>query len=260
MRIMKKFLTGSLWLLTVLDPTFLLASDCRLALAQQTPVLQVSPLTYMDLESAVDLESAIWGADMAASAEMLKSRIDVFSGGQLKLSIDGQLVGLLNVQKINAKNLVVLENTNHASQAGAWADFTDEGFIVSSHEPDGDAFFMLNITTQIPTSHVKGISRSLLGETLIRNLIQVVKDQKIKHIYGITRLNGFASYKSNHPTLETTTAISEYLDQVNTGIIRDPALSFHLRMGAKLVRPVANAMPEDDDSQGYGALIVYKIP
>ncbi len=248
-------------LIYALQPTFA-STPCGKSLTnvplEASPGLKVSELSLEDTEKAQELDKAVWGDEMAATTQKMISRIESFPEGQFKLEKGDQLLGVLNTQRIESTRLEILSQEGFYNAEGAWSYFTDSGWIKNSHDIAGDALFMINISTAIPDSlSLTGLGRSDIGEALIMKLIDHAKRKRINKIFGITRVNGFRKYLGDEEPDKS--AIHNYLKRVKQKEIRDPALSFHLRMGAKIISSVENAMPEDSDSYSYGALIVYEL-
>lgn len=242
----KKF---SVFIILSLASSFAHATLC-------TPLLEVRSASSADVPAMVELDRAAWGEAMAADSDKLLSRIDTFKEGQLVILSDGTILGFVNSQKISS-------TIKYIGEQGTWPAVTGHGFIKETHKSEGSVLFLINIT--VDTSiRSKGFKRSLVGGELIKHLLKIAKTQNIVQVEGITRLNGFKSYLQKNNLLgsyshHSLTQVNEYIQKVRIGEVRDPALSFHLDQGARVVGPIKNAMPEDHDSLLWGALIVYQI-
>lgn len=207
-------------------------------------------------EDAIDLsilDRKVWGHQMAASPEKLISRIETFPEGQIVATSDGVLIGFINSQKTSKSIQYIGENKT-------WPQVTGNGFIDETHNPAGKILFLINLTVDFDAKQV-GQNRSMVGAQLVKEALKLARMNGITEVEGITRLNGFKKYviaqSSAGNNSPENVLVSEYLNKVESGNLRDPALSFHLAQGAEVKGPIKDAMPDDIDSLQWGALIVY---
>lgn len=218
---------------------------------------QVIDLRAARLEDAIGmaaLDLKVWGPEMAATSEKFASRIYTFPEGQILALSEGSLLGFINSQKTTS-------GIDYLAQETTWPKVTGHGFIDETHKPNGKVLFLINLSVDFDSKKI-GTSRSSVGARLIQEAFHLAKKEGISRIEGITRLNGFRNYYEIHSKanpIEESELISQYLINVASGELRDPALSFHLDQGAEIVGPIKNAMPKDDDSLEWGALIVYQV-
>lgn len=207
--------------------------------------------SHTDVLEMTALDLKIWGPEMGATPNRLQSRIDTFPAGQLVIRDGDQVLGFISSQRISSRIDYRSPNTN-------WPNVTGNGFIAETHIPKGPVLFLINISVD----HSMGSSqksRSAIGELLINGILEVARNENVDVVEGITRLNGFKKFLESQNYGSQEQQVTEYIQQVVSGKIKDPALSFHLSRGASVVAPIKNAMPHDKDSLEWGALIVYKI-
>lgn len=227
------------------------ASDCADDLRDLTQFV-VRPVSLGDLAELLIVENEAW-QELAATAGKLISRTEIFPEGQL-LAMDStqKVVGFLNTQRLTEQRIYEsLES--HTGDSDHWGVLSGDGFISSSHDPQGDVLFMINLTTRISKD---GQSRRRnIGAVLVQSAIDFARKMNVSKIYGLTRLNGFRGFMREHPAAD----IHEYIRSVISGRWRDPALSFHLKQGARFLTPVFNSMKDDIESHTWGALICYDL-
>lgn len=207
-----------------------------------------------DLRGALDLERKVWGA-MAASDSQLSNRFKIYPQGQfIVLDPDERFSGMVNSFRCKEAELQKRLREPTGNFQDKWNQLTDNGAFQNVHDPGGNVLFLANLST-LPREKTSALTRAELGHSLMNQIFLHAKQSGLSKIYGLTRLNGFAEYQRKKPQA----TVQDYVAAVERNELRDPALSFHLRMGAKVLSPVANAMALDNDSLGWGALIVYSI-
>lgn len=206
------------------------------------------------------IERRAWSV-MAASQTKLLERANRFPEGQFISIHQGQILGFLNTQRISAMLIQSLLDGESPSTPyrDHWSALTDNGTLRSSHSSEGNILFLINVTTD--TVLPQGIHRSQVGEGLIKSAKQFARKNRILKIVGLTRLNGLQRFTKINYSSQTIdhSEVDSYIHRVEIGLQRDPSLSFHLRQGARVLKAIPNAMADDIDSLGWGALIEYQI-
>ena len=137
-----------------------------------------------------------------------------------------------------------------------WDAATDGGSLSDSiHDPDGEIFFAVSITTNPEYS-----GRGIAAHTL-RAARQVARRSGAKYFVGYGRLPNFA--ESN------TLDITEHMDRSREdGGPSDLGLRIHWKAGGQPVRsasgqqvylPIPNSMPHDTQSRGWGFLVAVPL-
>ena len=229
--------------------------------------IQVQNATIDDVLALAELDHKVWGS-LAASSSKLASRVELFPEGQFKaISNEDVIAGFLNTQKVSLKpeETLDIEGAFMEGYLDAWSFLTDNGFLKRTHSRFGEGLFLVNLTTDI--SHGKSHRRQI-GKQLIIAALKFSKEQNLRFIRGVTRVNGFAAYLQKiHPEYATFNSerkhaiqkseIGTYINAVSEGKEKDPALGFHLREGASIIAVIENAMIGDKDSEAWGVLISY---
>lgn len=214
--------------------------------------IDLSRAQAADVKEMAALDVIAWGEAMAATPSKLLARIHTFPDGQVVAKSGNRLLGFVNSQKISG-------SIRYLGQNSTWPAVTGHGFIDEAHKPSGSVLFLINLTVDFKINDL-GLSRSGVGAALIKSILELARNDRIRLVEGITRLNGLRAYLQRKSASTGSFAdITEYIERVKKKEIRDPALSFHLDQGAEVVGPIKNAMPGDEDSLQWGALIAYQI-
>ncbi len=169
--------------------------------------------------------------------EQLTNHITLFPEGALCVEIDGEIVGSMT-------SLLVNFDPDHPFHT--WEEITDNGYIRGSHTPTGNTLYVVDIC-------VKPAYRKLdLGKLLMQSMYDVVIHKNIDRLLGGGRMPGY------HKHSDKLTP-DEYLENVLTGALRDPVISFLLRCGRTPVALVENYL-EDEESHNYGVLMEWRNP
>jgi len=235
-----------------------------------------------DVKKIVDVEVKSWpepaekGGAMRATTEKFKNRIKIegllvaqYLGPKITFSYKNNtlstlqkdsIIGMISYQIVNCdidfkklyekKLMDGIIDWDHLVKTGLpndWYEATDSGYVLNTHKPDGNTGFLIGV----------GIIPEARGLKLVDKLVEaVLKDaekKNLKQVIGYVRLPGFHKY-SNQITIE------EYFNSKREdGQYLDPVSRFHSRMGAKLLCVIPNAMYDDAESHGYGALAWYDL-
>ncbi|PWU22227.1 MAG: hypothetical protein C5B49_01205 [Bdellovibrio sp.] len=219
---------------------------------------QIRNASMADIPALMAVENKAWGV-LAADPSTLADRMSRFKEGQfVRSELSGDVSGFLNTVVID-KSFVFETISSEDALVGRWEAITRAPAEVALQNADGErVLFLINLTT-LPMGH-EGTSRSAIAASLIDSAKNLAKRMGIKQAFGLTRINGFRKYvaMSNDRRSERATC-ERYLADVLNQKVRDPALSFHLKQGAKIAFPVPKSMLDDDESLGWGVLIYYDV-
>lgn len=191
-----------------------------------------------DVPAMAQVEAASWPAPLAADAEAIRKRIEVFPDGQWVAQFDGEVIGTCYAQRLSAE---FFDRTLKQYDL-----LTDQGTFAASHDPAGSIFQLVGV----------GVARPISGMSLGRRMV----DQQItlaRRMPGIERIIGFTRPTGYHRQQDTP--IDEYVHLEDRGHPIDRVLSFHLMFGAKIVSTHADFRPADEEACGYGVLIEYPV-
>jgi GNAT superfamily N-acetyltransferase len=124
-----------------------------------------------------------------------------------------------------------------------WKEVTGNG-LFSTHDPAGKTLYGAEVFVD-PTVRRRGIGRSLYAARR-----RLCRELNLKRIIAAGRLPGFHRYAQS---MDATT----YAMKVIWGDIEDPVLRFQLREGFQFCGVVRGYIPEDVESCGHAALIVW---
>lgn len=175
-------------------------------------------------------------SDLWWKPEQLTNHVTLFQEGALCVEVDGILCGSITGLIINFNP----DEPNHS-----WSEATDNGYI-RNHNPKGNTLYIVDICIS-PRYRKLG-----LGKWLMQSMYETVTHLNLDRLLGGGRLPGYHlhSKKIN---------ISEYVDKLLTGELKDPVITFLLRCGRTPVVPVSNYL-EDEESHNYGLLMEWKNP
>jgi len=183
-----------------------------------------------DLPSLERLESLAWAEQLQASPSVLKTRLETSPTTNLVCEMDGKVVAVLYMQRIQSEDDVDKQKFMEISQ---------------THDPAGRILQLVAIATDPEVSNM-GIGSELRSFAL--HLARL--DPTVDFVIGVTRCRDFKGGKGT---------MQQYVDDHKAGRIVDPIVDFHTSYGAEVVRIVPDFRPEDKENEGVGVLIKYGI-
>ncbi|MGK7379388.1 GNAT family N-acetyltransferase [Planococcus sp. 1R117A] len=174
--------------------------------------------------------------DLWWTEKQLESHLKNFPEGALCIEVNGEIVG-------SVTSLIVDFDPLHPRHT--WEDITDNGSI-GNHQPDGNTLYIADIC-------VKPSYRKLdLGKLLMQSMYEHVVQFKLDRLLGGGRLPGYHRYANEW-------APEQYVQQIISGQIKDPVITFLLRCGRTPVCLVPGYL-EDAESHNFGLLMEWKNP
>ncbi|MGV8933221.1 MAG: GNAT family N-acetyltransferase [Gallionellaceae bacterium] len=187
-----------------------------------------------DIKTLIALQKRVYPSIPAWREDMLHHQLTVFPQGQMVAEVDGQLVGA-------ASSLVVLWDEWEVQHT--WQDITSLGSF-DTHNPAGRTLYAAEVFVN-PEQRGSGI-----GHAIYQARRRLCRQLNLKRIIACGRLPGYHRYAA-----QMTAEL--YAQKVIWGDLRDPVLSFQLREGFNYCGTVSGYIPEDHESLGYAALIVW---
>lgn len=172
---------------------------------------------------------AIW------STENLLRHLSHFPEGQLVVEAGRTLVGTATTHRVPLEA---------ALAPHTWSEITGRGSL-STHDPEGDAFYGVNIA----------VDRDWQGRGVGRLMYQARID--LARRLGCRAFVAGARIPGYHRVAEAMSP-ETYVEAVATGRIFDPTLSKQLRIGFQ-VRGVLRDYAPDVETMGHAALIVLTL-
>lgn len=187
-----------------------------------------------DLPELIALQTRVYPDIPPWDLDKLKAQLDVFPQGQIVAEDENGLVGC-------ASSLIVL--WNDWSESHNWAEITACGSF-SNHNPQGKTLYGAEVFVD-PTRHGAGI-----GHLLYEGRRNLCRAMNLKRIIACGRLPGYHLCADQmSPEL--------YVQNVVWGDLTDPVLSFQIKEGFSYCRIMDGYIPEDTESLGNAALIVW---
>jgi acyl transferase domain-containing protein/acyl carrier protein len=195
-------------------------------------MLLIRNATLDDVLLLTELDALCWEPHLAASAELIKKRIVLFSEGQYVAVMNEDICGVLYTQRVNSTTDLL------------------GGEFSSQHDlfmTDGPIVQLCSIAVNPRLSNNVNV-----GAHLRNHAIAVARrDPLTNSIIALTRCEGFHDGVNNQPPYD------EYVKYVYS--VRDPTIFFHVSGGAEIVKIVDSYRPEDTANLGNAVLITYPI-
>ncbi|MCH4826192.1 GNAT family N-acetyltransferase [Planococcus halocryophilus] len=170
------------------------------------------------------------------NSEQLTNHTELYSEGAICIEVEGEMAGSITA---------LLTDFDPAFPKHTWEVATDNGYI-RNHNPTGKTLYIVDICIRPKYRSLK------LGQLLMQAMYERVIEDKLDRLLGGGRMPRFHEF-SDRLTAE------QYAEQVVSGEIKDPVLSFLLRCGRTPVCIVENYL-EDEESRGYALLMEWKNP
>jgi len=183
-----------------------------------------------DLPRLEKLEELTWNRNLRAGPGVLQRRLKTSPTTNLVCTIEGIVVAVLYMQRIDDDEVCNQEKYQEVSQ---W------------HNPKGKLIQLIAISAD-PAYTGLGIGSDLRAFAL--HLAHL--DPTIEGVVAVTLAR---NYKSSQGSLE------DYVHAHDVGELTDPIIGFHTSFGAKIQRLVPGYRPEDHENGGVGVLIRYNI-
>lgn len=194
--------------------------------------------TYHDTPRINEIVKACYPGVAPYPEDALRAQINHFPEGQFVVEYEGALVGFCSTFIISEKA---------GLKAHTWKEITGSGFA-SRHDPQGDFLYGMDICVD-PKYRGKKI-----GERLYQKRRQLCQELGLKGIIFGARIPGFGKKKKTYPTPE------EYVEAVESKIIRDPTISFQMNHDFYPVMILSDYLPSDKESLGYAVLMRWDNP
>jgi len=190
-----------------------------------------------DIEGIRELQRRIYPTIPPWSPAHFEQQLETFPAGQFVALLDGRVVG-------SASSLIVLWDDYGLEHD--WKEVTGSG-VFGTHNPGGKTLYGAEAFVD-PTVRRRGIGRALYAARR-----RLCRELKLKRIIAAGRLPGYHRYAQGM-------SASTYAMKVIWGDIDDPVLRFQLQEGFQFCGVVDGYIPEDTESCGYAALIVWLNP
>ena len=185
-----------------------------------------------DLPELILLEESCWVEGLRTPAAVLKQRISSYPEGQLVLTLNDSIVGVIYSQCIETVDVL----------QGVSSDAVD-----TLHTSEARVVQLLAVNI-VPEMQQKNLGDQLLEFMLIYRSLQ----QNVQSVVAVTLCKNFDRSAS--------VSLDDYIQVRNEhGALADPILRFHELHGAKIERVMPNYRPSDHKNKGCGVLVSYDI-
>ncbi|RJS95063.1 carbon-nitrogen hydrolase family protein [Salinisphaera sp. Q1T1-3] len=177
-------------------------------------------------------------------------RMDDYSFDELRGQInnfpDGQLVAVYEDEVVGYCATICLPE-NQVMRRHSWAQISGNGYG-STHDIDGDYLYGYEICVD---PDARGLR---IGRRLYREREALAVKLGLKGIVFVGRIPGLRRRYKQYGSAEA------YVQAVADKTIRDRVLSFQLSQGYELIGVMPGYLPDDRDSMGYGAHLIWRNP
>ena len=129
----------------------------------------------------------------------------------------------------------------------SWMEITGKGYA-SQHDPEGDYLYGMEVSVDPEYRHMR------IGHKLYSQRKRLCKRLRLRGIIIGGRMPKLGRRIKKVGTPEN------YLDLIQQRKLRDPVVSFQLRNGFKLLGVLKDYLPNDFESLGYAAHMIWKNP
>lgn len=190
-----------------------------------------------DIEGIRELQKRIYPTIPPWSPAHFAQQLQTFPAGQFVALLEGRIVG-------SASSLIVMWDDYGLDHN--WKEVTGNGEF-GTHNPGGKTLYGAEVFVD-PTVRRRGIGRALYSARR-----RLCRELKLRRIIAAGRLPGY------HRHAQQMSAAT-YAMKVIWGDIDDPVLRFQLQEGFQFCGVVEGYIPEDAESCGHAALIVWLNP
>ena len=200
--------------------------------------LEVRQAVPADVSGIVALVDRAYERISGYSRGMVRGQINNYPEGQFVALYEGKIAGYCATMRLDER----LALAPHS-----WDEITNDGFG-SRHDPTGDWLYGFEMCVD---PDLRGVR---IGQRLYDIRKALAERLELKGIVVGGRLPGFSRQRRK------TSGPEDYLEQVQTGKLRDPTLGFQLRNGFEPIGILKNYLPEDKASAGFAAHMVWRNP
>lgn len=204
------------------------------------PPLIVRNARVKDIPAIRALDARVYGASGMGSYSraMLMGQIHNFPEGQFVAEYEGAIVGYCATFLIDA---------DIALKPHTWHEITGGGYA-SRHDPEGDYLYGMEVCVD---PAYRGLR---IGQRFYDERRKLARAWDVKGIVFGGRIPNLTKLLRRFGTPEA------YLEEVMSGRLRDPVLTFQMRNGFQVLGLLPGYLPEDKESGGYAVQLVWRNP
>lgn len=196
--------------------------------------MQIRSTISSDIDALLHLQALVYPSITPWKRAHLAQQLETFPEGQLVAMMDNQIVGC-------ASSLVIL--WDEWVDEHTWKEITAAGTF-DTHNPTGFTLYGAEVFVD---PRVRGMR---VGHTLYEGRRRLCQQLNLRRIIACGRLPGYHKVASQM-------SVELYAKKVLWGDLVDPVLSFQLREDFRYCGIMNGYIPEDHESCGHAALIVW---
>jgi predicted amidohydrolase/ribosomal protein S18 acetylase RimI-like enzyme len=200
------------------------------------PKLVVRNATTKDIKEIVVLSAKVYTPPYAA--DVLRGQINNYSEGVFVAVYEDKIIGYAATIRVTERK---------AMRKHTWAEITANGYC-STHNPRGEWLYGVEVMVDPDYRGLK------IGERMYRERKNLCLHLRLKGIVFAGRLPLLAR------RLKRAGSVEKYLEMVQNKKIKDPVIGFQLRQGFEVVGVLEGYIPEDLESLGYAAQMIWRNP
>lgn len=199
----------------------------------------ISPQEKDSLLNQIEaVEKSAWPDELEAPRDKFQARIDVFSEGFIIAEVNSVVKGMSTAQLTNYDPNGKL----------SWNELTDNGYIRKSHNPEGNALYVVSVAV---ASDTQGLG---LGSKLVDAQKELTTKLGKKYLFLGARVPGYDAYCKEHGDV----TIEDYLKLRNEKDESvDPEIRFYMRRGLKPAKIIPHFEP-DPPSRDFGVVMLWE--
>ena len=190
-----------------------------------------------DAEDIAELSTKIY-RKVPYTAPEIRGQINNFPEGVFVAIFEDRIVGYCATLRISERRAF----RNHS-----WSQITGGGYG-TTHNPKGDWLYGYEVFVD------PGYRRLRIGDRLYRERRNLCQPYRLQGIVIVGRLPYLAK------RIKRVGTADEYVKAAQAKKIKDPTFTFQARQGFEYLRVLKNYSPEDHESMGMGALMIWRNP
>jgi len=191
--------------------------------------------TFEDLDGVIRIEEESWPPEVRATKKKFEKRLEIFPKGFVLVFVENEIAGVSTseIVRYNPKNVFT------------WEEITDHGWIERTHNPDGNALYIVSVGV---SPRFRGVG---CGTMLMNAQKSLTEELGLDCLVLGSRLPGY--HKNPDLTPE------QYINMRKEGTDRpyDADVCFYDKCGLEVKRVVPEYMEDDPESLNYGAVMCW---
>lgn len=200
---------------------------------------QIKKAAQYELRKILEVEKDVWPFEMQASLCDLKKKLELFPHGFFVVYFKGKIVGFTNSQIVNF---------DYDKPPISWEEATDNGSIINSHKPYGNALYVVSLGI------LQNFRNQGIGTKLLEKQKMLAKKLGLDYLILNSRVPEYDSYCKLNGEIK----IKDYIKKIREedGLPLDIELRFYKKSG--LLIHSLSSMKNDNESREFGVIMIWK--